>query len=134
MNGVTETSHSMKKKTNKTFYIISWKALEAFLSPFLVLNNQITLCMNRINYQNDHSKNFVGTSNSNILFFVKLIWNFLFRPESKINFRQKKLRPWFSFLNFAIASVEVKFCYGPRLQPIGSSTKLTIYDFHHARS
>ena len=73
MNGVTETSHSMKKKTNKTFYIISWKALEAFLSPFLVLNNQIILCMNRINYQNDHSKNFVGTSNSNILFLVKLI-------------------------------------------------------------
>ena len=72
MNGVTETSHSMEKNEQNILYH-KLEVTGGVFVTFLVLNNEITLCMNRINYQNDHSKNFVETSNSNTLFLVKLI-------------------------------------------------------------
>ena len=100
-NKDSKRMHSQKnivyilKNSIKSLYIKSWKVLDAFVWPFLVLTTLFKLGVNKINHWNDHWNIFAETGISNTLSAAKLIWNFPLRPERKISVRQKFLEPIF---------------------------------------
>ena len=73
-----------------------------------MLTKSSTLVLNKRNPWHDHWTIFVGTSISNRLSTIKLIWNISFMPVRKINLRQKNLFFFQLRVNFIRCAVLLK--------------------------